>query len=163
MNLYTLPVGQGVLALSPIPGGQGDYVSDVQLIKAWAPAIVVSLVTEQELVAAGAAGLWQDLAGVGARWEHLPISDFGVPDDAFEEAWPDMSQDIKAALMEGARVLVHCRGGCGRSGMIALRVMIDLGESAEAALARLRSTRPCAVETDAQMNWALRTTLGRPT
>jgi hypothetical protein len=38
--------------------------------------------------------------------------------------------------------------------MIILRLMIAAGEGPDAALARLRKTRPCAVETDAQMAWA---------
>jgi hypothetical protein len=32
--------------------------------------------------------------------------------------------------------------------------MVDCGEAAPAALARLRAVRPCAVETEAQFAWA---------
>lgn len=154
MILYALPVGQGILALSAIPGGDGDYVGDVQHLVEWKPSIVMSLVTEVELVAASASGLWRDLVEAGTRWEHLPISDFGVPDDAFEAAWPHVSTTARQALLGGGRVLVHCRGGCGRSGMVALRLMIEVGEAADDALARLRAVRPCAVETEDQMRWA---------
>jgi len=38
--------------------------------------------------------------------------------------------------------------------MAALRLMVEAGEDANDALLRLRSIRPCAVETDAQMIWA---------
>jgi hypothetical protein len=38
--------------------------------------------------------------------------------------------------------------------MAVLRVMIAAGEDADAALLRLRTVRPCAIETDAQMQWA---------
>jgi protein-tyrosine phosphatase len=154
MIVYAFHVGQGILAISPIPGGDGDYSGDIQHVKEWKPSIVMSLVTEVELVSSGASRLWRDLADTGTRWEHLPIHDFGVPDDAFEEAWPDVSASARRALMGGGRVLIHCRGGCGRSGMVALRLMIEVGEAPDDALARLRHVRPCAVETDAQMNWA---------
>lgn len=155
MIVSALSVGQGILAISPIPGAEGDYAGDVQHLIEWKPAIVISLVSEVEMVAAGAAGLWHDLVEAGCRWEHLPITDFGVPDDAFEVAWPVVSANARRALMGGGRILVHCRGGCGRSGMVALRLMIELGEAADDALARLRAVRSCAVETDAQMAWAL--------
>jgi protein-tyrosine phosphatase len=155
MIVSALSVGQGILAISPIPGAEGDYAGDVQHLIEWKPAIVISLVNEVEMVAAGAAGLWHDLVEAGCRWEHLPITDFGVPDDAFEEAWPVVSANARRALMGGGRILVHCRGGCGRSGIVALRLMIELGEAADDALARLRAVRSCAVETDAQMAWAL--------
>ena len=39
--------------------------------------------------------------------------------------------------------------------MAALRLMVEAGEDGVAALARLREMRPCAVETEAQMAWAL--------
>ncbi|MEN8659487.1 protein phosphatase [Marivita sp.] len=155
MIVYAVSAGEGILAISPIPGGDGDYACDVQHLIEWKPAIVISLVSEVELVAARAAGLWHDLVEAGCRWEHLPISDFGVPDAEFEEAWPEVSANARRALTGGGRILVHCRGGCGRSGMVALRLMIELGEAPDDALARLRVVRSCAVETDAQMAWAL--------
>lgn len=155
MIIYALHVGRGILALSRIPGAEGDYAGDIQHITEWKPSIVMSLVTEVELVSAGASGLWRDLSDAGTRWEHMPISDFGVPDDAFEEAWPQVSASARRALLGGGRVLVHCRGGCGRSGMVALRLMIEGGEAADDALDRLRHVRPCAIETPEQMGWAL--------
>jgi hypothetical protein len=38
--------------------------------------------------------------------------------------------------------------------MAVLRVMIAAGEDADAALLRLLTVRPFAIETDAQMQWA---------
>ncbi len=38
--------------------------------------------------------------------------------------------------------------------MILLRLMVEAGEEGAAALFRLRSARPCAVETGIQMKWA---------
>ena len=35
-----------------------------------------------------------------------------------------------------------------------LRLMVEAGEEPQAALTRLRGLRPCAVETDAQYEWA---------
>ena len=72
--------------------------------------------------------------------------------DAIEEA----AARAKALLAQGGRVLVHCFGGCGRSGMAALRLLVELGEDPDEALARIRAVRSCAVETEAQMAWAMR-------
>jgi hypothetical protein len=38
--------------------------------------------------------------------------------------------------------------------MAVLRLMIEAGEEPGEALARLRAVRACAVETDAQLEWA---------
>ena len=91
----------------------------------------------------------------GTRWVHLPISDFGVPDGETARLWPGISARILRALSGGGRVLVHCRGGCGRSGMVALRLMIEAGEAQDEALLRLRRIHPRAVETGDQMAWAM--------
>lgn len=40
--------------------------------------------------------------------------------------------------------------------MAVLRLMVEMDEAPEAALARLRAVRPCAVETVAQHDWAAR-------
>lgn len=155
MTIHALSVGDGILALSQIPGADGNYADDLEHIRSWTPAMVVSLTTGLEMFVAKAHQMGNDLQERGTRWCHMPIEDFGTPDPAFEEKWPDLSRDIRKALSGGGRVLVHCRGGCGRSGMVALRLMIEAGEAPDDAVARLRSVRACAVETDAQMAWAL--------
>ncbi|MDU8912796.1 protein phosphatase [Aestuariicoccus sp. MJ-SS9] len=155
MIMHALPVGGGILALSPLPGVGGDYAGDLRQVAEWRPALVLSLVTEVELVAHGAHRLGADIQDSGTRWAHLPVEDFGVPDAAFAEAWPGWSEQARRALLGAGRVLVHCRGGCGRSGMVALRLMIEAGEAPDESLARLRGVRDCAIETDAQMQWAM--------
>ena len=55
----------------------------------------------------------------------LPIRDFGVP-----ESTPGFRQTagkIAAALRMGERVVMHCRGGIGRTGLMAQAVLIELG------------------------------------
>ena len=153
--IHALSAGGGTLALSPMPGSGGDYRGDLDHIAAWAPAFVVTLVTQTELAVAGIADLGQDLRDKGTRWLHLPLNDMGVPDEGFLACWSEASTSVRRALLGGGRVLVHCRAGCGRSGMVALRLMIEAGEAADEALERLRVVRPCAVETEAQMRWAL--------
>ncbi|APZ53795.1 dual specificity protein phosphatase family protein [Salipiger abyssi] len=155
MIVHALPVAGGILAIAPLPGRDGDYAGDMAHLDEWRPAMVISLVTMAELNAAGAQEIGQHVQEHGARWAHLPIADFGTPDEPLLEHWPELSRFARRALSGGGRVLVHCRGGCGRSGMVALRLMIEAGEAGDEALARLRAVRPCAVETSAQMRWAM--------
>lgn len=152
--IHALQVGGGTLALTSVPGGGGDYDGDLDLISAWAPGLVISMTTLSELVAVGAGDLGCDVHRRASRWAHLPVSDFAAPPTEISRKWTEVSAAARHALSGGGRVLVHCRGGCGRSGMVVLRLMIECGEQPEQSLARLRSVRPCAVETDAQMGWA---------
>ena len=54
------------------------------------------------------------------------------------------------ALRDGGRVLLHCRAGLGRTGMIAARLLVELGTPPDAAIVSVRAARTGAIETRAQ-------------
>ena len=151
-----IEAGGGRIAITPLPGRGGAFEADFAKLVAWDPALVISMTTLEEMESRGAGGLGRDLAALGIAWEHLPVVDFGSPTGEVEEAWPSLSLVARSILVGGGKVLVHCHGGCGRSGMIVLKLLVELGEGPEAALDRLRGIRPCAVETEAQFEWASR-------
>ena len=142
--IYAVPVAGGIIGIAPLPGGVGNgaYKDDLLHMKDWQPALVLSMTTQAEMVAGGAGNLGADLQDLGTRWVHLPVPDFGVPEGAVDADWTKASKAALAALRGRGRVLIHCRGGCGRSGMAALRLMVEAGECAQAALERLRAVRP---------------------
>ena len=144
----------GRIGICPLPGGRGDLSGDLAVIKAWRPSVVLSMTERPEMEACGSGDLGLLLADAGIAWKHLPIRDFGSPVGASAAAWPELSTLLHGHLERGAGVLVHCRGGQGRSGMIALRLLVERGEEAKAALGRLRHVRPGAVETEEQFAWA---------
>lgn len=150
MQMAEVKVAGGVVGICPMPGRTGDYMGDLAAMLGWRPDLVLTLAEAGELAARGASTLPTDLVAVGVDWLHLPIPDFGTPPAALRTVWAGTSARLRAC----PRLLVHCMGGCGRSGMIALRLMVDAGEAADTALTRLRAARPCAVETKAQLRWA---------
>ena len=152
--IFALQVGGGTLALTSMPGRGGDYADDLDMIADWKPGLVISMTTEVEMLQDGARSFGGDIQGRASRWVHLPVEDFSAPPPSMIAEWPDISASVRHALSGGGRVLVHCRGGCGRSGMVVLRLMVECGENPDQALKRLRALRPCAVETDAQLAWA---------
>ncbi len=153
-EIFEMPAGQGRLALSPLVGRNGTYDADVAAVLAWRPALVVTLVEGHELALHGATAFGSLIAAQGAQWDHRPVKDFDTPDPQDALQWAAYIDGVAARLIAGERVLVHCLGGCGRSGMVVLRTLVALGEPADQALARLRARRPCAIETDKQMLWA---------
>ncbi|MEO5613556.1 MAG: protein-tyrosine phosphatase family protein, partial [Cypionkella sp.] len=140
---------QGVLGISPCPGRAGFYEADLIAIQHWHPALVVSFITAEEL-ACTAVSFGPDLSHSGIQWAHLPTADYDTP----STGWAEISAVAHGELAKGHKVLLHCMGGCGRSGTAALRLMIEAGEAPEPALNRLRQFRPCAVETPEQFLWA---------
>ena len=148
--MAALALGGGVLGLCALPGRSGDYPGDLAQLAAFAPDLVLSLVQIHEYPRHNAPTLTADLAALGIAQIRFAVRDFGTPDTA---RWQDLSPRLHGALALGQRVLIHCLGGCGRSGSIALRLMVETGEDPDAALIRLRAVRPCAVETKAQLRW----------
>ncbi len=153
-SLSALSVGGGTVAIASLPGRSGAYKDDMEAFDAFKPSLVLTMVTQAELAENGVPTFGIDVQGQGSRWVHLPVTDFGAPARDVEGLWPSASAAARSALAGGGRVLVHCKGGCGRSGMAVLRLMVELGEDVTQALHRLRAVRPCAVETEAQMAWA---------
>lgn len=189
-------VGAGQVSLSPMPGRAGRLHEDLADLRDWGADLLVTLTEAEELPA----GFRDAVQGAGLDWLHLPIHDFGVPQEAvagtadqtaeLTEGWAaghpedavagpaadafqttakrltgeamtsvtaaEALPELAARLARGERIALHCLGGCGRSGMIALRLMVLSGEAAGRALERLRAARPCAVETEAQRVWASR-------
>ena len=133
-DIYALNAGGGTLALCPLPVGHLDRV------RGWAPDLVISMCEAHEMPN----GLWN-----GFAMRHVPVVDYGVPEVG---VWEGVEDVVLPILRRGGRVLIHSKGGCGRSGMAVLRLMLRAGEPD--ALARLRTVRACAVETEAQLAWA---------
>lgn len=153
--IHELDAGGGKLGICHLPGRNGDLLSDLDVISAWGPSVVVTMVEQTELEAVGAKSLGTCLRDMGVLWTHLPVGDYGVLNDAQQTQWPVVSAQLRETLCVGQRVLAHCYAGKGRSGMILLRLMCELGEPPDQALHRLRSARPGAVETDKQLAWAM--------
>ena len=150
--IYDFPLAGGTLAIAPMPGRTRHYYTDWLHLLEWRPDLVISMTAQSELDRKGAGTLGTDLQNEGIGWVHFPVPDMGVP---LDDRWSEARVRALGTLAQGGKVLVHCFGGCGRSGMVCLRLMIAAGEPPEAALDRLRRARPCAVETEPQMQWAL--------
>jgi len=99
--------------------------------------------------AVGALRLAEDERGAA----HLPIRDVGTPGPEFEEHWAAYSERLRQRLSAGENILVHCRGGLGRAGMVSARLLVESGVEPEAAIERVRAARPGAIETPRQEEW----------
>lgn len=88
----------------------------------------------------------------GIEFLSVPVRDRQVPDSDSEiEA---VVQQLETVLSAGKNVLVHCRQGIGRSGLLAAALLINRGRSPEAALQDVSEARGRTVpETPEQRHW----------
>jgi protein-tyrosine phosphatase len=158
------PAG-GLIGICLCPGKRGssqlgprwerDLESDLDVIDRWRPQALVTLIEDHELISLGVSTLGTQVRRRGIAWHHLPIVDVHPPDERFEAGWRDSGPTLRASLRDGGRVLVHCRGGLGRAGTVAARLLVELAVPPADAVARVRLARPGAIETIEQLKYVL--------
>jgi protein-tyrosine phosphatase len=72
----------------------------------------------------------------GELW-HLPIPDYGIPEDA--EELDRLLEKIRTCLVHGESVVIHCAGGHGRTGMVAILLLARMGVELDEAIRRVDS------------------------
>ena len=154
--------GGGVIGLAMAPGKRQpdaitgpwdrDMTADFDAIVEFGAHAVVTLMETPELagVAIPAEKVHAAATARKLEWFHWPIVDFATPNAAFETLWAREAGAVCTHLTGGGRVLVHCRGGRGRSGLVAARLLIELGVSNADAFAAVRAAQPLAMETTVQ-------------
>jgi ADP-ribosyl-[dinitrogen reductase] hydrolase len=139
-------------------GWARDLAVDLDAIRDWGAAAIVTLVEPRELTLLRVERLGEEVSRRNMLWFHLPIVDVSIPDRQFEEKWGAAGEELRSILRNGSDVLVHCRGGLGRAGTIASRLLIELGMPPKTAIERVRAVRPGAIETRAQEEYVLAVT-----
>jgi protein-tyrosine phosphatase/nicotinamidase-related amidase len=118
--------------------------ADLAAIKNAGAACLITLLTSHEMQALGITDLPERVRALGIEHRHVAIADGQVPS---ADVVTRLLADVVGLLRGGAKVVVHCRGGLGRSGTVAALVLRELGLSADEALLRVRRARgPWAVD-----------------
>ena len=140
---------------------QRDLETDLQQIRDWGSDTLITLMESHEFKLLGIEAFEDVLSRSHLNWLHLPIQDMHAPDDTFEQAWDHAGQHIRELLKQGTDIVIHCRGGLGRTGLLAARILVEMGEGPEASVKRVRAARERAIETYAQEQYVLNQTWDR--
>lgn len=127
-----------------------DLALDLDAVRDWGAAAVLTLVEDHEIRELKVERLGDEVRARHMAWLHAPIPDVSVPTAAFESAWAEIGGDLRSRLRSGFDVVVHCKGGLGRAGTIAARLLVELGMEPREAIKAVRTERPGAIETAAQ-------------
>ena len=142
----------GKLAVAARPRG-GDWLADE--VAGWRDAgvsTVLSLLTpdeERELALKEEA---REVQRAGMKFVSLPIEDRQTPRSEPEVvvALEKLDTDLAA----GKNVVIHCRQGIGRSGLVAACMLISKGLSSGAAVETVSAARGVSIpETPDQRHW----------
>lgn len=133
-----------------------DLDVDLDTVAAWNASAVVTLIEDHELVALKVERLGDAVRARHMDWYHLPIRDVSIPGPAFEHAWVTVGAQLRARLQNGFNVFIHCKGGLGRAGTVAARILAELNVNPREAISAVRAVRPGAIETAEQEHYVLR-------
>ena len=127
-----------------------DMGIDLDDIKAWGASTVVTLMEDHELCMFAVEDMERQVLATPMKWLHLPITDASVPDQRFEDAWKVAGAEIHRLLNAGERILMHCRGGLGRTGLVVGLILVERGMQPQEAIKQIRLVRQHAIETREQ-------------
>jgi len=132
-----------------------DLDTDLEVFTAEGVTRVVCLLEQGDLERMGIAGLGDAVRGRGMEFVHFPIVDVSVPRADQAAGLDALLEGIEQAVAVGGRVVIHCEGGRGRTGVVAGCWLVRQGSPPEAALAelvRVRRTSQCP-ETERQRDF----------
>lgn len=165
IDVIDLPQYGSKIGLTLCPGKIGDswlgapwrrdLETDLDAIAAWGAVAVVTLIERHEFEMLGVQNLGQGVLARGMQWFFAPIVDRAAPDLRFENAWIEAGATLRGLIKAGSRFVIHCRGGLGRAGTVAARLLIETGTDPSAAIALVRAARPGAIETKPQERYVL--------
>ena len=153
----------GVIGLTFCPGKtqkngwtgawQRSLDLDLAAIKTWGADAVVTLMESKELDLYDVRDLPGKVQGLGMTWIHLPIQDEQAPTKQFDLAWRTEGKALVEHLISGQRILLHCKGGLGRTGTVAAKLLIEFGYSADEAVNIVRNAREDTIDTGQQESY----------
>ena len=154
---------RGVIGLTFCPGKtqkngwtgawQRSLDLDLAAIKTWGADAVVTLMESTELDLYGVCDLPGKVQDLGMNWIHLPIQDEHAPTKQFDLAWQMEGKALVERLISEQRILLHCKGGLGRTGTVAAKLLIEFGCSADEAIAMVRNARSDSIDFGQQENY----------
>jgi protein-tyrosine phosphatase len=136
----------------PRPRGGDLLIDEVRAWKAAGVQVVVSALEPMEEA-------YLDLQEEEATCERLGITfrRFSLLDRSTPSVDSEASafvQDLARLLQEGTKIVIHCRLGIGRSGMLCAATLVGLGHDPSDAFLRVQTARGMRVpDTREQMEW----------
>lgn len=153
-DVLSIPKRPGRLIFTPCPGTKDSSIdSALNTLKQAGVDAVLTLMPYAELAHNAASDLPAQCAVQGLAWLHLSVADEQVPQADFDAAWPAAMAQIAELMAADKAIAIHCKGGSGRTGLIAARILIELGIARSEAVSLVQALRPKAIQHPAHAGW----------
>jgi len=144
----TLFIDQGgCLIFTPCPGTKGvDLQTSIAQLKQAGANAIATLMPNDEMIRNEVEALPSVCEQHGLQWFHLPVEDDAAPADDFQRSWEKQKDQINSILDQNGTLVIHCRGGSGRTGLMAAIVLLERGISFDHAVTMVKGLRPKALK-----------------
>ena len=140
------------LATMPRPRGGIRLQGELEGLKRLGVGVLVSLLEPDEAHALGLSRTAEIASQLNLDFIAFPIPDFGAPTDLGE--FTGLAKTLACRLRAGVSVACHCRGGIGRSTLLAAAIMVSLGDNPLTVLGTISRARGLVVpDTTRQKEW----------
>lgn len=135
-----------------------DLKTDLDVIAGWGAEHIVSLIEKDELEYLHVPDLGDRIRERGITWHFWEVMDgsaLRLRNGGGGDPWRQECDTLLRELAAGKKVFIHCRGGLGRTGTLAARLLVERGLEPEMAIEEVRLARPGALETIEQEDYIL--------
>lgn len=156
ISAIAIPGMDSIIGITACPGMKDEsdcldlyeerLLHDLTTIHKWGAVAVVTLLDGLEMRIHGVSDLPNTAEWLNLLWFHLPVDNKGIPGENFELLWSTAGPQLRQLLREGKKIIIHCKEGIGRSAIIAVRLLIELGTPAEHAIRMVQKVRPESIQ-----------------
>lgn len=157
-GLLGMTFAPGMKALGQRGRWDRDLEADLRVLRDdYGTDTLVSVMEEHEYSSYGIPELFEHDLLEGIEVLRFAIEDMNIPKEAQAEEYEALIRDIVDRMRQGKNVVVHCRGGLGRTGTVAGCVLAALGRhTTEDAIKAVRNARRGTIQTHDQEEFVRR-------
>ncbi|WP_338815235.1 dual specificity protein phosphatase family protein [Bernardetia sp. Wsw4-3y2] len=149
------------LAIMPKPNSDNFLEEDIIHFSNQKLNILVSLLTREESFDLGLQNEKSICEKYAIDFISLPIIDRSVPTEKqtaqIRELAKKLVERINNILDKNEKIIIHCRAGIGRAGMLCSAILIEQGVSNLKAIEKISDARGLRIpDTEEQKNWIMK-------
>lgn len=126
-----------------------DLHQDMKCIQTHNIDCIICLIEDFEFDKVQITDYPERVAKAGIDFIHYPMIDHYIPTDL--DSFHELVLLTCDLLHSGSQILIHCRGGVGRTGVLCACVLIHYGFSADGAILKVRQNRLGALKNAVQV------------
>jgi protein-tyrosine phosphatase len=140
---YSIDIENGArIILTPCPGTQGvELETSIKNLKQTGSTLLLTLMFDEEITKNCIQSIPDFCKEYDITWLQLPIVDDDIPDNAFESKWKLYKKFILATIKNEGCLVIHCKGGIDRTGLVAAMILYCYGYPIEKAINCVQSIR----------------------